>query len=142
VAVIDWHSRQVLSWRLSNTWIRRFASTRLKRLWSAMAHQAHLNTDQRSQFTSEVFTGVLKAHDIHISMDGKDRVLDNIFVERLWRSVKYEGVYLKQYQTMQAAREGLSTYFEFYNHERPHQSLNDKTPAEAHGTNVQWPQAA
>lgn len=141
-AVIDWYSRQVLSWRLSNTMDTAFCVEALEEALERYGAPDIFNTDQGSQFTSEMFTGVLKAHDIRISMDGKGRALDNIFVERLWRSVKYEEVYLKQYQTMQEARDGLSAYFEFYNHERPHQSLNNKTPAEAHGNDVQWPQAA
>lgn len=141
-AVIDWYSRQVLSWRLSNTMDTAFCVEALEEALERYDTPEIFNTDQGSQFTSEAFTGVLKAHDIRISMDGKGRALDNIFVERLWRSVKYEEVYLKQYQTMQEARKGLSTYFQFYNQERPHQSLNNKTPAEAHGTNVQWLRAA
>ena len=86
------------------------------------------NSDQGSQFTSEAFTGILKAHDIRISMDARSRWLDNVFVERLWRSVKYEDVYLKAYDSIPAVREGLTTYFEFYNYRRRHQSLDRKTP--------------
>ncbi len=141
-AVIDWYSRQVLSWRLSNTMDTAFCVEALEEALERYGTPEIFNTDQGSQFTSAAFTDVLKAHKIRISMDGKGRALDNIFVERLWRSVKYEEIYLKQYQTMQEARDGLSAYFQFYNHERPHQSLNNKTPAEAHGTNVQWLQAA
>jgi putative transposase len=141
-AVIDWHSRQVLSWRLSNTMDTAFCVEALEEALERYGAPEIFNTDQGSQFTSEAFTGVLKAKGIKISVYGKGRGLDNIFVERLWRSVKYEEVYLKQYQTMQEAREGLSAYFQFYNLERPHQSLNNKTPAEAHGTDVQWLQAA
>ena len=141
-AVIDWHSRQVLSWRLSNTMDTAFCVEALEEALERYGAPEIFNTDQGSQFTSEAFTGVLKANEIKISMDGKGRALDNIFVERLWRSVKYEEVYLKQYQTMQEARDGLSAYFRFYNHERPHQSLNNRTPAEVHGTAVQWLQAA
>jgi putative transposase len=141
-AVIDWHSRQVLSWRLSNTMDTAFCVEALEEALERYGAPEIFNTDQGSQFTSVAFTGVLKANEIKISMDGKGRALDNIFVERLWRSVKYEEVYLKQYQTMQEARDGLSAYFRFYNHERPHQSLNNRTPAEVHGTAVQWLQAA
>ena len=140
-AVIDWYSRQVLSWRLSNTMDTAFCVEALEEALECYCPPEIFNTDQGSQFTSEAFTGVLKSHDIRISMDGKGRALDNIFVERLWRSVKYEEVYLKQYQTMLEAREGLSAYLRFYNQERPHQSLNNKTPAEAHGTDVQRRQA-
>lgn len=141
-AVIDWYSRQVLSWRLSNTMDTAFCVEALEEALERYGAPEIFNTDQGSQFTSEAFTGVLKANGIKISMDGKGRALDNIFVERLWRSVKYEEVYLKQYQTMQEARGGLSAYFRFYNHERPHQSLNNRTPAEAHGNDVQWLQVA
>ena len=107
-AVIDWYSRQVLSWRLSNTIDTAFCVEALEEALENYGAPEIVNTDQGSQFTSETFTGVLKNHEIRISMDGKGRALDNIFVERLWRSVKYEEVYLKQYQTMQEARDGLS----------------------------------
>lgn len=140
-AVIDWYSRCVLSWRLSNTMDTGFCIEALQEALTTYGAPTIFNTDQGSQFTSEAFTGVLKKHNICISMDGKGRALDNIFVERLWRSVKYEEVYIKQYQSMQQAREGLAAYFRFYNEERPHQSLGDRTPAEVHQA-VHWKLAA
>jgi len=130
VAIIDWFSRNVLSWRLSNTMDTAFCIDALEEALNKYGRPEIFNSDQGSQFTSEAFTGMLKKHDIPISMDGRGRALDNIFVERLWRSVKYEEVYIKQYQTMQDAKLGLSAYFRFYNHERPHQSLNNRTPME------------
>jgi putative transposase len=133
VAVIDWYSRKVLSWRLSNTLDTAFCLDALNEALERYDAPEMFNTDQGCQFTSEAFTGVLKAHDIRISMDGKGRALDNIFVERLWRSVKYEEVYPHHYQTMNEARDGLDAYFRFYNHERPHQALANQTPAEVHG---------
>lgn len=142
VAVIDWYSRKVLSWRLSNTMDTSFCVEALQEALTTHGSPEIFNTDQGSQFTSEAFTGVLKAHNIRISMDGKGRALDNIVVERLWRSVKYEEVYLKQYQSMNEAKTGLAAYFEFYNHQRPHQALGNRTPAEVHGEHGQWQQAA
>ena len=130
VAVIDWFSRNVLSWRLSNTMDTAFCIEALDEALKKYGRPEIFNSDQGSQFTSEAFTSVLKKHDIAISMDGRGRALDNVFVERLWRSVKYEEVYIKQYQTMRDAKLGLSAYFRFYNHERPHQSLNNRTPME------------
>ena len=100
------------------------------------------NTDQGAQFTSEAFTDVLKEAGIAISMDGKGRWIDNVFVERLWRSVKYEEVYLKAYETIAEARTGIGTYFQFYNSERRHQSMNRQTPDQVYAGNVEWPQAA
>lgn len=100
------------------------------------------NTDQGAQFTSEAFTDVLKEAGIDISMDGKGRWIDNVFVERLWRSVKYEEVYLKAYETVAEARNGIGTYFQFYNSERRHQSMNRQTPDQVYVGNVEWPQAA
>jgi putative transposase len=109
-------------------------------LSSGDARPEIFNSDQGSQFTSEAFTGVLKAAGIRISMDGRGRAYDNIFVERLWRSVKYEEVYPHDYQTPAEARLGLNCYFEFYNHQRPHQSLGGWTPAEKHGLRPgPWP---
>lgn len=127
MAVIDWYSRYVLSWRLSNTLDVAFCLDGLDAAL-AMGQPAIFNTDQGCQFTSEDFTGRLKEREILISMDGKGRALDNIFVERLWRTVKYEEVFLKDYQTVQEARTGLADYFSFYNTERPHQSLGYLTP--------------
>lgn len=141
-AVIDWYSRKVLAWRLSNTMDATFCVEALREALAKYGSPDIFNTDQGSQFTSEDFTRVLKGHKVRISMDGKGRALDNIFVERLWRSVKYEEVYLKQYQSMQEAKAGLANYFRFYNHERPHQALQNRTPAEVHGADSQWPVAA
>ena len=131
MAVIDWYSRYVLDWELSISLEADFCIETLKRVLKCGKCDI-FNTDQGSQFTSEGFTGLLLANDVKISMDGKGRALDNIFVERLWRSVKYESVYLNQWETVQEARIGLNDYFEFYNNERPHQSLNYKTPAEVY----------
>ena len=128
VAVIDWYSRKVLSWQLSNTLDSRFCVDCLEQALKTYGVPEIFNTDQGCQFTSEAFTGVLKAHCITISMDGRGRALDNIFVERLWRSVKHEDVYLKGYDTMPEVQLGLTKYFLFYNRERTHQSLGYKTP--------------
>ena len=127
VVIMDWYSRYVLSWRLSNTLDADFCVDALEEALSK-AKPEIFNTDQGSQFTSDAFTGMLLEHDIQISMDGKGRYLDNIFVERLWRSVKYEEVYLKAYENVGEARTGLGTYLDFYNDERPHQSLGYQTP--------------
>ena len=128
VAIMDWYSRRVLSWRVSNTLDTSFCLDALDEAIERYGAPEIFNTDQGSQFTSEDFTNVLKEHDIRISMDGKGRWIDNVFVERLWRSVKYEDVYIKAYDGMSAARESLGTYFEFYNSERRHQSLDRRTP--------------
>ena len=128
VAVMDWFSRYVLSWRLSNTMESDFCVEALEEALSKGRPEV-FNTDQGSQFTSDQFTGVLKSADVLISMDGKGRCLDNVFVERLWRSVKYEELYLKSYENVWELRTGLETYFEFYCHERPHQTFGYQTPA-------------
>ncbi len=127
VAVIDWYSRKLLSWRLSNTLDSGFC-VELEQTLQAYGTPEIFNTDQGCQFTSETFTGVLKTHGITISIDGRGRALDNIFVERLWRSVKHEAVYLKGYATMSELLIGLAEYFVLYNTERPHQSLGYDTP--------------
>jgi putative transposase len=128
VAIMDWFSRYVLSWEVSITLDMSFCLAALA--WALKTAQPEIvNTDQGSQFTSEQFTGLLLAHDVLISMDGRGRAMDNIFVERLWRTVKYEEVYLKDYETVQEAVESLRAYFVFYNHERIHQSLGYQTPA-------------
>jgi len=132
VAIIDWHSRYVLSWELSNTLDADFCVEALKRALEQYGDPEIFNTDQGSQFTSKAFTDVLLGHGISISMDGKGRALDNIFVERLWRSVKQERIYLYNYETVPETFEGLAEYFWFYNNERPHQSLNYQTPAEVY----------
>jgi putative transposase len=128
VALIDWYSRKVLSWRLSNTLDSGFCVDCLEQALQTYGIPEIFNTDQGCQFTSEAFTGVLKAHCISISMDGRGRALDNIFVERLWRSVKHEDVYLKGYATVLEVQLGLTEYFIFYNTERTHQSLDYSTP--------------
>jgi len=129
VAIIDWHSRYVLSWRLSNTLDAGFCVEALEEALRKGKPEI-FNTDQGSQFTSEAFTGLLQQHGIRISMDGKGSYNDNLFIERLWRSVKYEEVYLKAYQNGTEARIGLGNYFRFYNTERPHQTHGYRTPAE------------
>jgi putative transposase len=126
-AVMDWYSRCVLSWELSNTMDTEFCVTALERALSA-ARPEIFNTDQGSQYTSEAFTSCLKAASVQISMDGRGRVFDNIMIERLWRSVKYETVYLMDYLSMYECRQSLASYFEFYNHERRHQGLGRRTP--------------
>jgi putative transposase len=131
VAMIDWYSRLVLDWQLSITLEADFCIATLERVL-AQTHCDIFNTDQGSQFTSQAFTGLLQAKGIQISMDGKGRALDNIFVERLWRSVKYECIYLQEWDSVAQVRDGLKKYFWFYNQERPHQSLNGLTPAQVH----------
>ena len=128
VAIIDWYSRKVLSWRISNTMDAAFCVDCLDEALQRHGAPEIFNTDQGSQFTSEVFLGVLKEHSVRISMDGRGRALDNIFVERLWRSVKYEDIYLKAYDGVMELLVGLTEYFEFYNGRRPHQSLGYATP--------------
>jgi len=129
VAIIDWYSRYVLSWRLSNTLDAGFCIEALEEALRK-GRPDIFNTDQGAQFSSEAFTGLLESHGVRISMDGKGSYNDNLFVERLWRSVKYEEVYLKAYQDARDARIGLGNYFRFYNTERPHQALGYRTPAE------------
>jgi putative transposase len=129
VAVMDWCSRFVLSWALSVTMEVTFCIEALERAFR-WGRPEIFNSDQGSQFTSEKFTGVLKERDIAVSMDGRGRCLDNIFIERLWRSLKYEEVYLRDYRLVPEARAGISRYFQFYNYERPHQSLGYRTPAD------------
>lgn len=132
VAIMDWFSRYVLAWEISITLDASFCVEALKRALS-MGTPEIFNSDQGSQFTSQAFTSVLREAGIRISMDGRGRVYDNIFIERLWRSVKYEEVYLHEYQTVAEAVAGLGRYFAFYCHERPHQGLGGRTPAEAYG---------
>lgn len=127
-AVLDWHSRYVLSWRLSNSLEGSFCLEALHEALSQGRPEV-FNSDQGSQFTSQAFTACLESHQVAISMDGRGRALDNVFVERLWRSVKYEEVYLKDYADGWEAEASLTAYFTFYNHERPHQSLGYRTPA-------------
>ena len=128
VAIIDWYSRRVLSWRISNSMEAVFCVDCLEDALRHYGTPEIFNSDQGSQFTSTAFTDVLKREGVTISMDGRGRAFDNIFVERLWRSVKHEDVYLKGYASMGELLLGLAGYFAFYNGERPHQSLENKTP--------------
>jgi len=128
VAVMDWHSRRVLSWRVSNTLDSGFCIEALEEALQRFGAPEIFNTDQGSQFTCNAFTGVLNDRGIAISMDGKGRWVDNVFVERLWRSVKYEDVYLRAYETPTELRAGLTRYFKFYNTKRRHSSLDRRTP--------------
>jgi putative transposase len=136
VAIIDWYSRRVLSWRISNSMEAVFCVDCLEDALRVHGKPEVFNSDQGAQFTSEAFTGVLKREGVVISMDGRGRAFDNIFVERLWRSVKHEDVYLKGYATMGELTVGLAEYFAFYNGERPHQSLGQKTPDVVYRTAV------
>jgi len=129
VVVMDWHSRCVLSWRLSNTLETDFCVEALEEALSSGV-PGIFNTDQGSQFTSETFTSALLNRGVHISMDSVGAYMDNIFIERLWRSVKYEEVYLKAYESVAEARTGIGAYLKFYNNERPHQALEYRTPAQ------------
>lgn len=131
-AVIDWFSRYVLSWRLSNCLESGFCVEALLEALTRYPHPEIFNTDQGAQFTSGTFLEPLFNRNIKVSMDSKGRALDNIFVERLWRSLKYEEVYLKEYKTVLEARESISQYFHFYNNKRLHQSLGYKTPQSVH----------
>jgi putative transposase len=128
VVVMDWVSRAVLAWRLSNTLGAEFCVEALEQALSNYGRPEIFNTDQGSQFTSDEFTDTLKRHGIMISMDGKGRCMDNIFVERLWRSLKYEEVYLNAYATVAEAKAGIGAWLDFYNEERQHQSLGYRTP--------------
>lgn len=132
VAIMDWYSRRVLAWRISNTLDTEFCIDCLEEALRIYGKPEIFNTDQGCQFTSHAFTSILIRESILISMDGRGRALDNIFVERLWRSVKYEDIYLKDYASMPALFQGLGAYFIFYNHERPHQALAYKTPNEVY----------
>ena len=131
VAIIDWYSRYVLSWRLSNTLDAGFCVEALDEALKKVKPDI-FNTDQGAQFTSEAFTGLLEQHGVKVSMDGKGSYNDNLFIERLWRTVKYEEVYLKAYQDGTEAKIGLGNYFRFYNTERPHQTHSYRTPAEVY----------
>jgi len=142
MAILDWYSRYVISWELSTTLDAGFCLEALRRALGISKPEI-FNTDQGPQFTSLDFTGLLEDAGIKVSMDGRGRVYDNIFVERLWRSVKYEEIYLHDYQTVPAARAQLSDYFEFYNTERPHEALGYRTPHEVYfGTRSALAQAS
>jgi putative transposase len=131
-AILDWHSRCVLSWRVSNTMETTFCLEALEEALSRWPAPKVFNTDQGSQFTSEAFTGRLEAAGVAISMDGRGRALDNVFIERLWRTVKYEDIYLKDYATVDELVVGLTEYFTFYDEKRFHQSLGMSTPWEVY----------
>ena len=128
VVIMDWHSRKALSWRLSNTMDTDFCVSALEEALSRYGKPEIFNTDQGSQFTSNAFTSCLTREGIAISMDGRGRCLDNVFIERLWRSLKYEEVYLKAYENGSEARAGIGKRLAFYNRIRPHSSLGDLTP--------------
>jgi len=128
VAIMDWYSRRVLAWRLSNTLDSTFCLETLDEALSRFGPPAIFNTDQGAQFTAQAFIKALRDREIAISMDGKGRCIDNVFVERLWRSLKYEEVYLHVYETVKEAREGIGRYVAFYNEKRPHQALGYQTP--------------
>jgi putative transposase len=142
VAIIDWYSRKVLSWQLSNTLDADFCVEALQQALATYGRPEIFNTDQGCQFTSEAFTSVLQAHGIRISMDGKGRWVDNVFVERLWRSLKYEEIYLKAYESIAQARASIGRYMVFYNSERRHQSLARKTPDTVYFGLADQPKAA
>jgi putative transposase len=135
VAIIDWFSRYVLGFGISITLEADFCIETLERALIRGKPEI-FNSDQGSQFTSQRHTQILETAGISISMDGKGRAIDNIFVERLWRSLKYEEVYLKDYETVQEAKDGIKTYFDYYNNKRPHQSLDYKTPAEVYFSGI------
>jgi len=130
-AILDWFSRAVLSWEVSEKMEVSFCATALRSALARALPEIH-NSDQGAQFTAQEYTDILDSQGVAISMDGRGRCMDNIFTERLWRTVKYEDVYLKNYRTIDEAREGLSTYFTFYNEERRHQALENKTPAQVY----------
>ena len=142
VAVMDWASRKVLAWRLSNTLDASFCTEALEEAIRKYGVPEIFNTDQGSQFTSEAFLNILSTNGIRISMDSRGRWMDNIFIERLWRSVKYEDVYLKAYGSIPEARHGLTEYFEFYNQRRRHQGLDDRTPNEVYWSTLPRVQVA
>ena len=138
VAIMDWATRHVLAWRLSNTMDSGFCIEALREALARYGKPAIFNTDQGSQFTSLDFTGVLKDAKVAISMDGRGRCLDNIFIERLWRSLKYEAVYLHEMTDGFAAERVIGKWIEFYNTERPHSALDGGTPAEAYAAGHLW----
>ena len=142
MAIMDWHSRKVLSWRLSNTMDAHFCLEALDEAIGRFGVPEIFNTDQGAQFTSRAWTDRLKAHGIRISMDGKGRCMDNVFIERLWRSLKYEEVYLKAYDTVAEARAGIGSWMRFYNTRRRHQGLGDQTPDSVYFGGLSMPIAA
>jgi putative transposase len=138
VVIMDWVSRAVLAWRLSNTLGAEFCVEALEEALLLHGRPESFNTDQGNQFTSDDFTGTLKSHEVTISMDGKGRYMDNIFVERLWRSLKYEEVYLNAYASVAEAKAGIGSWLAFYNEERQHQSLGYCTPRQAYEAECRW----
>ena len=142
VAVVDWFTRRVLSWKVSITMDVHFCLEAVKDAMARYGTPEIMNTDQGSQFTSQAFTRLLKENDIRISMDGKGSWRDNVFVERLWRSVKYEDIYLRAYESATAVRAGLNRYFNFYNSRRPHSSLDGRTPDQVYFSMLSQTQAA
>ena len=140
-AVIDWYSRRVLAWRLSISMDTEFCTDAVEEAITRYGTPEIFNTDQGSQFTSAAFTGLLMRHDIRISMDGKGCWRDNVFIERLWRSIKYEEVYLHAYESVNQARGGIGRYIDFYNTRRPHSSLQARTPDVVYFESLPWPSA-
>lgn len=132
VAIMDWHSRRVLSWRLSNTMETDFCIEALEEALSRFGRPGIFNTDQGSQFTSPRFTQVLLDAGVRLSMDGRGRWMDNVFIERLWRSLKYECIYLNAFETGSEARAGIGRWITYYNRTRPHSALGGRTPEEVH----------
>ena len=141
-AVLDWSTRRVLSWRLSNSLSTDFCIEAVEEAVQRHGKPEIFNTDQGSQFTSQEFVGLIQGHGIRLSMDGKGRWVDNVFVERLWKSVKYEEVYLHAYDSVLQAQQGLQRYFKFYNERRPHSSLDGKTPDAVYFNSLPLQQAA
>jgi putative transposase len=141
-AVLDWATRRVLSWRLSNSLTTDFCIEAVEEAIQRHGRPEIFNTDQGCQFTSNEFVGLLQGHGIQVSMDGKGRWVDNVFVERLWKSMKYEEVYLHAYDSVSQARQGLQRYFTFYNERRPHSSLDGKTPDNVYFDSLPIQQAA
>jgi len=128
VAVVDWYTRRTLAWKISVTMDTHFCLEAVEEAISCYGTPEIMNTDQGSQFTSQAFTGLMREYEIKISMDGKGSWRDNVFIERLWRSVKYEDIYLRAYDSVSEVKTGLKRYFNFYNSKRPHSSLDGKTP--------------
>jgi len=142
IAIMDWYSRKVLAWRLSNTMDVHFCLEALEEAIARYGTPEIFNSDQGAQFTSYAFTGTLKQHGIQISMDGKGRCMDNIFIERLWRSLKYEEVYLKAYDSVKTAKAGIDEWMRFYNMNRRHQGLDSRTPDSVYFGGLGMPLAA
>jgi len=138
VAVMDWHSRRVLSWRLSNSLSADFCCEALREAMDRHGKPEIFNTDQGGQFSCDAFLDILRAVEVRISMDGRGRWMDNVFVERLWRTVKHEDVYLRCYENPRQLHQGLDRFFRHYNEERPHQALEYKTPTEVHSAGRGW----